>query len=277
VTAITLLDGPLGTELNARGVRTDLPLWSASAISEAPDVVAQIHRDYAAAGATVHTANTFRTKRRTVGPQWKQLTLAAVQLARRSVSEHHRVAGSISPLEDCYRPDLSPTDPGDEHREMAEQLTAAGCDLLLCETFPHIGEAIAAVEAAVKTGTETWVSFTAGPSGDLLSETAIGAGARQAVDAGATAVLVNCTPATDTLRFVQAIAAANLGVPIGAYANAGRADDKIGWESSPDPGAEKYAQLAQQWVDAGATLIGGCCGTGPAHIAALKSLQSHSA
>ncbi len=223
---------------------------------------------------TVHTANTFRTKRRTIGQPWRELTQAAVQLARRSVPESHRVAGSISPLEDCYRPDLSPVDPGDEHREMAEELVAAGCDLLLCETFPHVGEAIVAVAAAVKTGTTTWVSFTAGPNADLLSETAISQAARQAVDAGATAVLVNCTPAIDTLRFVKAIAAAKLGVPIGAYANAGSVDDKIGWQSSPDPGAEKYAQLAQQWVDAGATLIGGCCGTGPAHIAALKGLQS---
>ena len=56
---ITLLDGPMGTELAARGVMTELPLWSAAAIDAAPEVIAAIHRDYADAGATVHTANTF--------------------------------------------------------------------------------------------------------------------------------------------------------------------------------------------------------------------------
>ena len=70
-----LLDGPLGTELDARGVATPPPLWSAAAITEAPDVIQAIHRDYALAGATLHTTNTFRTRPRQAGPAWA--TLAA--------------------------------------------------------------------------------------------------------------------------------------------------------------------------------------------------------
>ena len=66
---LTLLDGPLGTELDARGVSVALPLWSAGAIDSAPEVIAAIHREYAAGGATVHTANTFRTKRRAAGEE----------------------------------------------------------------------------------------------------------------------------------------------------------------------------------------------------------------
>ncbi len=273
-----LLDGPLGTQLDARGVDTTLPLWSASAIDSAPDVVRQIHRDYIAAGAIVQTANTFRTKRRTAGDDWERLTREAVALTRHAIessdvpSQSQRIAGCISPLEDCYRPDLSPEHPESEHREMAEALAEAGCDLLLCETFPHVGEAVAAVGAGVKTGIETWVAFTAGPDGDLLSLAEIDEGARRAVDQGASAILVNCIPATMTLRFVERLAGARLGVPIGAYANAGRVDDNIGWQSSTEPGAATYAKFARSWIDAGATIIGGCCGTGPEHIKAIGAI-----
>ena len=275
---ITLLDGPLGTELQARGVATELPLWSAAAIDSAPQVIAEIHHDYALAGATVHTANTFRTKRRTAGDDWERLARRAVQIVRNAVPSSHRIAGSIAPLEDCYRPDLSPGSRSRaEHRELAEALAGEGCDLLLCETFPNIDEAIVAVEEAVRTGTTTWIALTAGPDANLLTADEMAEGAWLAARAGAAAVLVNCTPATDTLRFVKAIADRQLGVPIGAYANAGRADDKIGWQSSSDVGADTYAKLARQWVDAGATLIGSCCGTGPAHIAALRDSFSSTA
>ena len=119
--AMVILDGPVGTELNARGVRTELPLWSAAANETHPEVVSAIHRDYAGAGATVHTTNTFRTRRRLMPGRWRELTTRAVELARGAVPRSHRVAGSIAPLEDCYRPDLSPPDgvfraPGDGRR-----------------------------------------------------------------------------------------------------------------------------------------------------------------
>ncbi len=125
---ITLLDGPLGTELAARGVPTPGPGWSAFALDDAPEVVVAIHRDYARAGATVHTANTFRTKRRQLGVRWEELARRAIDLARGAVPAGQRVAGSIAPLEDCYRPDLSPPNPRPEHRELARALAAAGAD-----------------------------------------------------------------------------------------------------------------------------------------------------
>ena len=136
--AITLLDGPLGSELAARGVSTSLPLWSAAALDSAPEVVAAIHADYAAAGARVHTTNTFRTRPRDAGERWELLARRAVRLARDSVPAGHRVAGSIAPLADCYRPDLSPTDSRPEHRDLARLLAEEGVDLLLCETFAHV-------------------------------------------------------------------------------------------------------------------------------------------
>lgn len=265
----------MGTELAARGVSTEAARWSASAIDAAPEVITAIHRDYAEAGATVHTANTFRTKRRQIPDRWEELAYRAVAIARGAVPVGHKVAGSIAPLEDCYRPDLSPAHCREEHRELAQALAAAGVDLLLCETFPHVGEALVAVEEAVRTGLPTWVAFTAGPEGTLLSPEAMAAGAREAVRRGASAVLVNCTKATATDRFVAALAALvgregseGSTVPFGAYANAGSAGDGIGWGAG-EAGAGVYARLAARWAALGATILGGCCGTGPAHIRAL--------
>src|SRR5262245_2109257 len=105
--AFTLLDGPVGTELGARGVSTPAPLWSAAALEGAPQVVAAIHRDYAAAGATVHTAVTFRTQPHVAPDAWRRLLESAVRIAREAVPSGHRVAGSIAPLGDCYRPEES--------------------------------------------------------------------------------------------------------------------------------------------------------------------------
>lgn len=195
-------------------------------------------------------------------------------LARDSVVTGHRVAGSIAPLEDCYRPDLSPGwDAFSEHVELADVLADAGCDLLLCETFPNADEAISAVSAARCAGIETWLALTAGPDGALMTPDQMAVAARRGVDEGASVVLVNCTPAHDTLRFVESLADASLGVPIGAYANAGSADDEIGWNASTQPGAQAYAVLAQQWINAGATLVGSCCGTTPEHVRAIAALS----
>lgn len=264
---VTLLDGPLGTQLLARGVPTPTPLWSAWALRHRPEVVLDIHRDYVEAGAQVHTANTFRTRSRTCG-DWERLTRRAVGLARAAGAQ--QVAGSIAPLEDCYRPDLSPSDPGAEHREMAEVLADAGCDLLLCEAFPHPGEALVAVDAAVATGRPTWLSLTAGPEATLLTPEQVGETARAARDRGAQAVLVNCVPASRTLAYIRALS--SVGLPFGAYANAGHVDEAMGWAPHPQAPA-RYLAHAQTWVDEGATLIGSCCGTGPAHTRALQALM----
>ena len=261
-----ILNGPMGSQLHARGVATPPPGWSAYALVTAPQVVSAIHQDYARAGAEVHTANTFRTKSRTFPQDWEAMARAAVRLARAAAGPGQHVAASIAPLEDCYSPHLSPPDPGPEHRLLAEVLAHAGVDLLLCETFPHVGEGLAAVAAAVATGVETWASFTAGPEADLLTPDEVGGAAAAAVRLGAAAVLVNCVPATRTLDYVRRLG--GLGVPFGAYANAGAASEGLGWDR-PDRAAERYADLAATWVDAGATLVGACCGTGPEHIAAL--------
>jgi S-methylmethionine-dependent homocysteine/selenocysteine methylase len=238
----------------------------------APDVVAAIHRDYAAAGAVVHTANTFRTTRRALGERWEELARRAMRLARESVPRGLRVAGSIAPLEDCYRPDRSPGEAArGEHAELARALVGARADLLLCETFAHAVEAAVAVREAVRTGTETWVALTAGPDASLMTPEAMRNAARVCVAEGASVVLVNCTPATQTLRYVEALA--SVGVRFGAYANAGSVDERLGWGADATQAVARYALLARRWLDAGATVVGGCCGTGPAHVARLANLS----
>lgn len=259
---IVVLDGAVGTELERRGVATAGRGWSAGAVRGAPEVLEAVHRAYAEAGAVVHTAATFRTTPRGVGPGWEALAAEAVAIARRAVPAGHRVAGSLAPLEDCWRPDLSPADPGPEHRAIAGLLAAAGVDLLACETFAHPGEAIAAVEAAVATGLETWAALTPGPSGDLLAPAPMRGVARRAIDAGARAVLVNCVPASRAEAWLAAIA--DLGVPYGIYANAGDPAEGIGWGHPEGP--ERYAALAGRWIRGGATIVGGCCGTGAEHV-----------
>ena len=259
--APVVLDGPMGTELARRGVPLPAPAWSAVALDVAPELIAAVHCDYVAAGATVHTANTFRTTRRSVGTRWEELARQAVRIARSSVGGL-RVAGSIAPLEDCYRPDLSPgLASREEHRELARVLADAGADVLLCETFPDEREIVVAVEEAVRTGLETWASILPMRPG-TLRETA-----RACVAAGARVVLVNCVAAKDTLPLVAELA--DLGIPCGAYANAGGEDAGIGWGTDPETGARAYEALARSWIDAGASVVGGCCGTGPAHIARL--------
>lgn len=258
-----LLDGPMGTELAARGVPTPAPGWSAYAIDAAPEVVRAIHDDYARAGARVARANTFRTQPRLFPGRYRAMALAAVTLAagRRGV----RVAGCIAPVEDCYRPDLAP--PPDVarplHRALAEALRDAGAELLVCETFPHGGEARVAVEEAARTGIETWASLTAGPDASLLTPEAMEAAARDCVAVGARAVLVSCTAASRTRPFVERLA--RVGVPFGAYANAGE-----DWGADPTAAAARYADHAAGWIEAGATILGSCCGTHPVHIEVLR-------
>lgn len=231
--------------------------------------MARIHADYARAGARVHTANTFRTRARTAPEDWEALARRAVALCRGAVPRTHRVAGSIGPLEDCYRPDLSPTRPRAEHSALARVLADAGADLLLCETFAHPGEALVAVEEAVATGLETWLALTAGPGADLMAPGAMRACAAEAIQRGTAAVLVNCTPASRSLPYVRALA--GLGAPWGCYANAGDVEEGLGWGRADARGVARYAAHAAEWVAAGAEIVGGCCGTSPEHIAALAA------
>lgn len=267
-----LIDGGLGTELELRGVPMPAGQWSAAAVMSSPEVLSDIHAEYAAAGATVHCANTFRTRPANVGPDFRHWIERAVGIARTAVAGRGWVAGTLGMVGDCYRPDQSPRNPRPAHREMAGALAEAGCDLLFCETFSHPREALVAVEEASRTGCRTWVSLTAGPRGSLLTPAEVGAVAPSLAAAGASAILVNCLPAAMVGRYLAALGEAvdTSAVRIGAYANAGDMQAGLGWSRRPSElQLRAYADYAEAWVAAGARVVGGCCGTGPAHIRAI--------
>ena len=284
---ITLLDGPMGSELAARGVYLGDGPWSANAVTDSPEIVSAIHADYVQAGAMIHTANTFRTQPLWFETQWRELTDRAVNLAREQINrrsestqgQHHqtmRVAGSLGPIADCYRPDLSPEmNSLKPHHQMASQLVQSGCDLILCETFANPIESIIAIQQSVKTGCEAWIGLTAGPNANLMTPDSMAETAARCVESGSSAVIVCCTEANASLAYLQALEKRNLGVPLGVSANAGPMEGDLGWHDSDDQlqrnhAAMQYAKLAMQWIDHGATIIGACCGCSPLHLEAIN-------
>ncbi len=270
-----LLDAALGTELARRGAPSAPPLWSARAVLERPDLVLAVHRENVAAGADVLTAGTFRTQPALLGAAAREATRRAVALAREATAERPGVlvAGSIAPVADCWRPDLVP--PGTElarlHALHAEALAAAGADLLLLETFGTAREWLAAARAASATGLAVVACATTREDGALLSGEPLGEAARAllALPSPPVALGVNCVPARRLAASLARLAAAAPGVPLAAYGNTGLPlDEAAGLFAEPVSPAE-YAAVAERWRSLGARLVGGCCGTGAGHVAAL--------
>jgi S-methylmethionine-dependent homocysteine/selenocysteine methylase len=271
-----LLDGPTGTELERRGVFAGLPLWSAHALIDAPEEVERIHRDYAEAGADILTANTFRTQERTLarggaGGRAAELTARAVGLARRAAGGTRVIwiAGSSPPLEDCYRPDRVPAEDAlaREHAEHARQLARAGADLLLAETMNTVREALAALGAGRDAGLPVWVSFVCDGRGRLLSGEPLADALAAVAPLGPLGVGVNCLPPEAVAPALPALLGSAL--PFGVYANLGAPIDPAGTRRSHECSPEVFARHALAWIRAGARLVGGCCGTTPAHIRAI--------
>ncbi|MCW1967901.1 MAG: homocysteine S-methyltransferase family protein [Anaerolineae bacterium] len=275
-----ILDGAMGTELTRRGIDTHLPLWSAKALMDAPNVVAQIHADYVAAGAQVLTANTFRTNVRALGKanlahRARELTFTAVALAQQAASAGNgvRVAGSLAPVEDCYSPDLVPSEAelDAEHGELARNLADAGCNFILVETMNTVREAVAGCKAALATGLPFWVSFTLDAQNNLISGERIAEAVQAVLPLRPQAVLVNCVPVAQIADALTKLRAGlgNTALPFGGYGNVGHVDDEVGWTLTHAVSPVAYAEAAHGWRELGASIIGGCCGTLPAHIAAL--------
>jgi len=285
-----LLDAAMGTELARRGVDTSPPLWSARGLYGDAAVVHAIHRENARAGADVLTANTFRTHARNllsteeprrVSQRARELTLWAVALAREGAGASGRagvlVAGSLSPLEDCYSPDLVPDGAAlaREHALQAGLLAEGGCDLILVETMNTVREAVAAARAAAETGLPVAVSLVTDGAGRLLSGEPVAAAARAllALPRPPDLLGVNCVPARAIGGDLALLRGAAPGIPLGVYANTGRALDEARGLFTDPTGPESYAGLAAAWLAAGGVaLLGSCCGTTSAHTLALRAL-----
>jgi S-methylmethionine-dependent homocysteine/selenocysteine methylase len=291
---VVLLDGAVGSELVRRGVR-----WRWHGLRTNADEVRALHEEYLAAGAEVIRTNTFQLNHRTYLNVFRNrdhmrhigapsLETRATELLKRAVvlaqeararaGREAAIAGVMAPLEHCFRPDLAP--PADqarrEHGEIAATLAAAGVDLLLLESMNTIGEACAAAEAARSTGLAVWASFVLGPEGDILSGESLADGVRALEARGVELVAVNCAPPDDVTTAVARVRAATTG-PIGAWAHIGKFDPPS-WKfefhpqftQTEDWPPARYAERARAWRAAGAQLLGGCCGTTPHHIRALR-------
>jgi homocysteine S-methyltransferase len=282
-----LLDGATGTELGRRGVDLNSPAWTALAILDHPEILRQVHRDHAEAGAEILTANTFRTHARNLAPsghadQARELTHRAVEIARSVVAgvgsgdQPRFVAGSVAPLGDCYSPRLTPSEAEleREHREMVRHLTDAGVDLILIETQVTIREAVIASRLAAETGVPFFVSFVCNRRGEILSGESLFEGFRAVLPFRPAACLVNCVPAEEVLGCLAAVRekGAMEGGPIrwGAYANTGRLLPDGTWEATSAAEPAVYAGFAQSWIGQGWKVIGGCCGTRPEHISCIR-------
>ncbi len=281
-----LLDGAMGTELERRGARMDAPLWSAHALLEAPDCICNIHLDYLRAGAQVITTNSFRTHAQNLAAAGPEMAVRADELTRKSVELAHearrlyqqqcpdpvQVAGSISPLYDCFEPESSPPGQGAHgpHRVMAQSLVAAGCDLLLIETMSKIDEATAAVRAASGLGKPIWLAVVCDAAGNLLG----GESLRTLIEAcrqlPLAALLINCTDTEFLGQALPALKAATSDGPIrGLYPHTGRNDPNQFVTHAGD--ARWFAERVEACVahDPGLQIVGSCCGSDPSWTAEL--------
>lgn len=283
---ITLLDGGMGQELVHRVSDKPTNLWSTQVMIDHPGLVEKVHTAYFSAGATIATSNTYAIFRdRLDGTAYEahfaELNAMAMAEAKAAAAcvEGARVAGAIGPIKASYRPDLHPA------YEVAfliyaekAQMTAPMCDFILCETVASILHACSVLDASLTTGLPVWVALTVDDSdgtrlrsGELLADVL-------PFVAKASALLINCSspeaikPALDILQ--------TAGLPYGAYANAferiteGFLGDKPTVNSLSarhDLTPAAYADHVMGWIDRGATIVGGCCEVGPAHIAEIAT------
>jgi len=281
-----VLDGALGTELERRGVPTPAPLWSAAALTYAPEVVAAIHREYVAAGADILVADTFRTNPRTLaragcladGPALNRLAVALVRAAaddaglRRPGRPRPIVAASVGPVEDCYTPQRVPSE-GElaaEHAQLARWLADAGAELLWIETIGTAREARAAAEAARDVGLPAVVSFVAAEDGRLLGGDEAAAAVAALEPLEPVAIGLNCIPPSGVTRLVPRLRSLTRR-PLAAYAHINNPTAIRGWSFAESASPAEYGRRAATWCRSGVAIVGGCCGTTPAHIAAVRA------
>ena len=294
--SFTILDGGMGRELHRMGAPFKQPEWSALALMLAPETVERAHRRFVEAGAEVITTNSyalvpfhigeakFKAEGRTLADLAGRMARKATEGARHPV----QVAGSLPPLFGSYRPDLF-----DEAKAPAIigpliDGLSPHVDLWLAETQSALAEARFARKMLAEDKRPFWVSFTLDDDNadlarpKLRSGESVAAAVTAMLELGVDAVLFNCCQPEIMEGAVDAARAAReahgFKARIGIYANAfppqreeaaneGLSDIRA--DLTPD----NYARFAREWIKLGADIVGGCCGIGPEHIAALKALR----
>ena len=290
---ITLLDGSIGQELVKRSGEKPTPLWSTMVMLDDTKLLSEVHDEYFSMGATVATTNTYpvlkdRLERVGLEGRLEELWDRAIETAISSKNKngYGQVAGSIGPLHASYRPDLIPDaiEASKQYKDVINHLSAK-CDILLIETLSSIEHAKAALIAAKDVKIPVWIAFS--------TEDYDGTKLRSGEDLSLAknllnqytfdAVLINCSRpevGKDSLKIL-----ADFNKPFGAYAN-GFTKITTGFlkdfptvdalKERHDLSPKEYAKFAMEWVEMGATIIGGCCEVGPRHIEQLaKDLREN--
>lgn len=285
---VTLIDGGMGQELLKRSGAKPTALWSAQVMMDQPEIVRDLHIDFIKAGARVITLNAYsatpeRLARDADESLFEGLQQNAINMAieARDMAgiDGVRIAGCLPPMYASYRPDQSPEiDIMIETYKRVVAVQQAHVDLFMCETMASIAEATAALTAAKPSGIPVWVGLTVTDdnsstlrNGDQLSDAVA-----KLDELGADAKLLNCSKPEAISAAWQSLCSGE--GPIGAYANGftsiaalqpGGTVESL--EARHDLGPDNYAEFAMRWVEQGASIVGGCCEVGPAHIAAIAN------
>lgn len=286
---ITLLDGGMGDEISVRLEGAATGLWSAKALLEVPELVVDLHKEYIDAGARIIITNTYSTipsylGKAGIADQYVELTRLGGELAQRAVAESGedvRIAGSLPPLGESYRPDRVP--PVEEalpiYRNIVEALRDY-VDLYICETMSTAQEAATASAQALKYGggKPVYVSWTLDetPGAGLRSGESIKTAFDALSDLDIAGFMFNCA-------FPEAIEAALYELrpltdrPLGCYPNRTNKidsdwtlDNEISLGKRSDIDEQYFVAWSRRCIDAGATIVGGCCSIGPTYIKALS-------
>ncbi len=281
---IVLLDGGMGQELVARSSSPPNPLWSAHVMMHEPEIVEAVHRDYIEAGAKVLTLNSYsatpeRLAREASEDLFEPLQTKAIEIAQAARGDRDvTLGGCMSPLFGSYHPENAPdveTCLASYRRVVVQQKESV--DVFICETLGAVREVQAAVTAGVESGKPVWCGMTTkDEDGTLLrSGETVAEAADAAKKAGAAAVAINCSWPEAVAQALPVLA--ETGLPFGGWANGftnAAADLGIGgtvdgMKKRTDLSPDQYADHVMGWVDAGATIVGGCCEVGPKHISKL--------
>jgi homocysteine S-methyltransferase len=281
--AVLISDGGLATELEARGNDLSDALWSARLLVDAPQEITAVHTAFYRAGAVIATTASYQASfdgfaasgiDRADAERLLRRSVELAKIAREEVGGTRWVAASIGPYgaaladgsEYRGRYGLTAAQLADWHRRRLEVLADAGADVLAVETIPDVDEAEALVGLVRELGVPAWLSYTIDGmhtrAGQPLADAfAVAAGVRQIVAVG-----VNCCAPSDVLPAIEVARAIK---PVVVYPNSGEQwDDRRRTWVGP---SHFSAELAPQWIQAGARVIGGCCRVRPADIAELAA------
>lgn len=279
-----ILDGAMGTMLEQNDYTTSPPLWTASANLDSPDLVFDIHKAYLNAGTDIISTNTFRTARYAFKKVSREeeanpATRKAIEVAKSSIVKADRqiyLAGSLAPLEDCFRPDIIPADDilFEEHTAQCSLLISEGVDFILAETLGSMREASVIAEICSNRDYPFMISLRPTGNSTMQDETPLTDCISRLSKFNPLAILLNCNSPENASRDFQILTEVYPGIT-GIYTNApGHYLSQTEWDY-PDNAGSRFCVHASRWYEEGAKIIGGCCGTQPSMIRELYQYRQN--